>query len=222
MDDNSRPLLDDGGVSLSEVESSLGDLASDNFSSALVGSVPKPDPQPESAIAETQTQYDRIGVTLSEDAGRQFGQNDNGASASAQWHGQSVSATMALLMMLSSAQMLIGLAFLQELVGIPPLITSLLGVLVGFGHMMGYIPGDHLEKQVRLVKSASIVAIGINSLSIGIYTYIVVIIIAEIRDWSLDLDFIVAYLIFWCQTILFVRIELQARAVLHILHPETC
>eukprot|EP00892_Ulva_mutabilis_P012849 jgi/Ulvmu1/9937/UM058_0020.1 len=221
MDEDNRPLLDDGRDSLSEVESSLSDLAFDNFSSALVGSVPKPDPPPESAIAETHNQYERIGISLSEDAGRQFDQNANGASASAQWHGQSVSATMALLMMLSSAQMFIGLLFLQELVGILPLITSLLGVLVGFGHMMGHIPGDHLEKQVRLVHSASMVALGINSLSLSIYTLIVVITIASFHQWAVDLDLIVMYLIFWCQTILFVRIGLQARAVLRILHPET-
>jgi xanthosine utilization system XapX-like protein len=59
---------------------------------------------------------------------------------------------MAFLMMLSSAQLVVGFMFMLLYVGIPPMVTAVLGLLVSFGHMMGYIPGDHLEKQVKLVR----------------------------------------------------------------------
>lgn len=59
---------------------------------------------------------------------------------------------MVCLMMLSSAQLVIGFLFAFVYVGILPLATAVLGLLVSSGHMMEFIPGDHLEKQIKLVR----------------------------------------------------------------------
>ena len=139
--------------SQSETTSSLSDLGFDNFSSALVGSTPAISPKdPVRLVSGGTAQRDSVTVNLPEADGRQFDRSGNGASASAEWNSRPVLATMAFLMMFSSAQLIMGFLFSLALIGIPSLITALMGLLVSFGYLMGYLPGDTLSSQLHLVR----------------------------------------------------------------------
>lgn len=146
-----RSFLSVDDESHSETESSLSDLAFDKFSSALVGGATATTASPDTQQTDAKAQDSSVSVTLP-DVGGQFDSQDDGASASAQWHGRSVVVTMVFLMMLSSAQLIVGIIYSFLFVGIPPLVTAVLGLLVSSGHMLGYIPGGHLEKQVKVVR----------------------------------------------------------------------
>lgn len=143
-------VADDG--SQSDRQSSLSDLSFDSFSSALAGETSATTaPRDSVHTAPIRCEY-TVRLTLPEDGACYLDLDEHGASASACWHGRSVLATMILLMMLSSAQFIIGVIFAIVYVGIPTMASAVMGVLVSSGQVMGYIPGDHLEKQVKTVR----------------------------------------------------------------------
>lgn len=70
------------------------------------------------------------------------------------------------------------------------------------------------------VRSACGVALGLNAFSLVLYSLLVLGVLSS-DEWELDLIVLAIYLIFWGQTIVFVRVGIQAQAVLKLLHPDS-
>jgi hypothetical protein len=71
------------------------------------------------------------------------------------------------------------------------------------------------------VSSVSVIALGINALSLTLYTFILIAAMAELDGWVVEMDFAAIYSVFWLQTLLFGWVGVQSSAVLRMLHPQT-
>jgi hypothetical protein len=90
---------------------------------------------------------------LTTEGARQFEQ-DSTVAASALWHCERVKVVQLVLLSTSSIQLILGLIFASTLIGIPPLISSILGIVTSIHYFVGDVRS--LEKALTRVRNPSV------------------------------------------------------------------
>lgn len=82
-------------------------------------------------------------------------------------------------------------------------------------------PSTVIPSLLVQVLTASAIALGINAFSLVMYSVTFFAVLALVRaEWEIDAVLIIVYLMFWAQTLVFLRVGSQAQSVLRMLHPQ--